>query len=300
MAETSFPLVGADLTDPAWAQTVGAVGSGIIDDWGNPYAITINTNDTVTIRPSTTSGAARAVVNGFGHSMDAAVTLPIPAVSAKTQYNIGLLYDPANAAQPVSLVVLKGTTVPLTTGQKFLPFYVFVRYSGQTLAAATLFSPKPRLRNTLYMGSDTDLQQISPLLFLYCTEVVLPGKTYLAKGSTTNPTWELQTATSTTGTVAAASGFKIVSDTLLSREDDVVELYIHATGAFPHTYQKFATVPAGFRPAQAVRAAVLLSGQDFPEPGGISVGTDGSLNFYGGAATSKHNDLAGFVKFKAA
>lgn len=297
MAETSFPIVGADLTDPAWGQTVGAVGNGIIDDWGNPYGITVNTNDTVTIRPSST-GSAKAVVNGFGHAMDSTKTLPVPAVTSKTQYNIGLLYDPKNAALPVSLVVLKGTTVPLTDGQDFLPLYVIVRSSGQTLTAAALYDPKPRLRNTLYVASANDLLMMSPLLFPYCTEVVTTSGTYIAKGSTSNPVWELQTAVPAKGTVSAASGYKISPATYLQKQDGLVELYLAATGSFPRTNKRFATIPSGFRPAQSIITGALLTGQDFPEAAGLSIGTDGAIVFYGASGT--HNSIGGFVKYKAA
>lgn len=191
MAETSFPLTGADLKDDQWAQAVGASGSGVLDDWGNPYALTINTNDTITLRPST-SGAARAVVNGFGHRMDSTKSLSLPAVSSKTQYNVGLLYDPKNAALPVSAVVLKGATVPLSDGQVFCPLYTFIRSAGQTLAAATLLTVKPRIQPQLLMASSEALLATSPLLFLYGTEVECTdlGRSYRAAGSTTSPRWE--------------------------------------------------------------------------------------------------------------
>ncbi|MBF4603770.1 hypothetical protein [Curtobacterium sp. VKM Ac-2884] len=191
MTETSFPLAGQDLKDDAWAQTVGAFGSGVLDDWGNPYALDININDTVTIRPST-SGVARAVVNGFGHRLDAPKNLPIPAVSGATWYNIGLLYDPENALLPVSLVVLKGTTVPLDTGQEFCPLYTIIRYAGQTLAAAKLLRVLPRVQPQLLMASSEALLAQSPLLFLYGTEVECTdvGRTYRAAGSPASPRWE--------------------------------------------------------------------------------------------------------------
>jgi len=191
MTETAFPIVGSDLTDAAWGQTVGATGNGILDDWGGPYSMVVNTNDTVTIKRSTRSGVARAVVNGFGHQIDADVTLTVPAVTTSTRYHIGLLYDPSNAALPVKLVVLKGATVPLSAGQFFLPLYIFVRGAGQTLAAATLYSPKPRIQPRMIVASADDLQQMDPTLFLYGTEILATGtrRTYRASGSFANPTW---------------------------------------------------------------------------------------------------------------
>lgn len=191
MTESSFPVVGQDLTDAAWGQTVGATSNGVLDDWGSPYAIVVNTNDTVTIKRSTRSGFARAVVSGFGHQMDADVTLSVPAVTSTTKYHVGLLHDPANTALPVRLAVLKGTTVPLTAAQDFLPLYIFVRQSGQTLAAAKLYSPRPRVQPRMIVASPDDLQQMDPTLFLYGTEILASStrRTYRAAGSLASPTW---------------------------------------------------------------------------------------------------------------
>lgn len=193
MTETSFPIVDKKLTDAAWGQAVGTSGDGVLDDWGGPYAITVNTNDTVTIRVSTVSGFARAVVNGFGHQLDAPVTLPVPAVTSATRYHVGLLYDPGNATDPVKLVVLKGSEVPLTAGQRFCTLHQFSRQSGQTLAASDLYSPRTRFRPTMVVDSATDLQRLSPLLFLRGTEVYCndTGVSYRASGPFGSPTWAL-------------------------------------------------------------------------------------------------------------
>ncbi|MCS6578263.1 hypothetical protein [Curtobacterium poinsettiae] len=202
MTETSFPIVDQKLTDGAWAQTVGAVGNGILDDWGSPYRITVNTNDTVTIRKSTTSGFARAVVNGYGHQMDADITLPVPAVSSPTRYYVGLLYNPAvrkasdpafdpTVDLPVKLVVLKGPEVPLSGTQEFLTLHQFSRGAGQTLAASTLFSPLPSIRPSIQVDSKASLMEMSPLLFLrgteaYCVDVDFA---YRSSGTASSPQW---------------------------------------------------------------------------------------------------------------
>ncbi|NII42304.1 hypothetical protein E9228_002962 [Curtobacterium flaccumfaciens] len=192
MAETSFPLVGADLSDDAWAQTVGASGSGVLDDWGNPYAIVLNINDTVTVKPST-RGPARAVVNGFGHQLDVTKTLTVPAVTASTTYNIGLLYDPENATMPVLLTVLTAPQLAqLAPGRVFLPLHSIVRAAGQTLAAATLLTLLPALQPRLLSASKDAVLAASPLRFLKgttieCTDVKRP---YRAGGTLTSPTWE--------------------------------------------------------------------------------------------------------------
>ncbi|WP_148067737.1 hypothetical protein [Curtobacterium sp. PhB172] len=130
-------------------------------------------------------------MNGFGHQIDADVTLSVPAVTSTTKYHIGLLYDPANTNLPVKLVVLKGTTVPLTAGQVFLPLHMFVRQSGQTLAAAALYSPRPRVQPRLVVSSADDLQQMDPLMFLNGTEILATDvrRTFRASGSLASPQW---------------------------------------------------------------------------------------------------------------
>lgn len=198
MTESSFPLVGFKMSDAIWAQSVGAVGNGILDDWGNPYAVTVNTNDTVTIRPSTVSGFARAVVNGFGHQLDAPATIVVPSSAAK-QY-VGLLYDRANAASPVTLKVLTGPTVPLTSGQEFLTLHQFDRVAGQPLSAAKRYSPLPRIRPSVTVDTASSLEApgMSPLLFLRGTEAYCFGTSarYVASGTAAAPVWDAATPSS--------------------------------------------------------------------------------------------------------
>ncbi|MBF4613742.1 hypothetical protein [Curtobacterium sp. VKM Ac-1376] len=245
MAETSGPIVGADLTDGVWAQTVGAVGNGILDDWGNPYAITVNTNDTVTVRKSTVSGYARAVVNGFGHQIDADVTLPVPAVTSSTKYYVGLLYSPSNPAQPVKLVVLKGATVPLDAGQEFLTLHQFTRSAGQTLAAATLYSPLPKIRPSVQVETREALLQMSPLLFLrgteaYCIDVDFA---YRSTGTAASPLWRRAQAISAmpsaddnvdTDVTPAAGRVRIAGEQFYTDGDRLVFITVTGTAVGSH------------------------------------------------------------------
>jgi uncharacterized membrane protein len=191
MAETSFPIVGTDLTDDAWSQAVGAGQQGILEDWGSPYALVVNTNDTITIKVSAMTGVAQAVVAGFGHQLDANMTVSVPAVTSTTTYWIGLLYDPTNATLPVSVQVLKGTTPPVTSGQQFLPLYSFVRASGQTLAASTQYSMRPRIEPHLSMATESAVLAMYPMSFLYGTTIYAydTKRSYKAAGSPSAPVW---------------------------------------------------------------------------------------------------------------
>jgi hypothetical protein len=191
MTEYSQPLVGVDLEDDYWSQAVGASGNGILEDWGNPYAITVNTNDTVTIKVSSVGGDARAVVAGFAHRMDANQVLSVPAVSTTTTYWIGLLYDPASTTIPVMLKVLTGATLTLAAGQQFLPIHQIVRTSGQALLSATLLQMRPRIAPTITAPQAAGLLATSPRSFLYGTTVycVDTARTYRALGTASTPSW---------------------------------------------------------------------------------------------------------------
>jgi len=188
MTQTAFPIVGADLTDTQWSQVVGATGNGILDDFGNPYSVTVNTNDTVTVRPSTRSGVAKAIVSGFGHRMDAPENIAVP--TGANTYHVGLLYDPA-ATLIVQLAVLPGVTPQLTAGQDFMPIVIFERTAGQTLLAAKSYLVRPKITPTIDVPFEASLLKTSPLLFLYGT-IAHTGDTdvtYRAGGTLTAPKW---------------------------------------------------------------------------------------------------------------
>ncbi|PCN48029.1 hypothetical protein Csp2054_09145 [Curtobacterium sp. 'Ferrero'] len=297
MTETSFPIVDAKLSDETWGVTVGAAGNGIIDDWGAPYALVVNTNDTVTVKRSYRTGIAQAVVNGFQHQIDADVVLSVPAVTSLTTYQIGLLYDPQNASLPVKLVVLKGDPPTLGDGQEFLPFYVIVRGSGQTLAAAQLFSPKPRRQYRILVAKEGDLDALNASLFPYGTEAYATdlNGTWRAAGSYASGGEWVRNATE--GTITPQSGYSVYSGASLRIVEGMVELYLHLTGSFPtHTARVVAKIPSAYAPSGTVLGTAMANGGDFPEAVGISINSSGNVTYYGGSGT--HNQLGGFVKFR--
>lgn len=204
MTETSFPIVGSDFTSDEWSQALTGLGNGVLDDWGNPYAITLNTNDTATIAVSTVTGVAHAVVAGFGHRLTAAVTLSIPAVASTTTYNIGLLYDPAKTTTPVLLTVVSGA-VTLTTGQVWLPLHVIVRQPSQALTSAVLTTPMLKMQPRASVGSEAALLAQNPQTYLQGTTVYCKDTTnkYRADLVGSTPTW---VGDQVTGAFTPASG----------------------------------------------------------------------------------------------
>jgi hypothetical protein len=254
MTESSFPIVGADFTSDQWSQALSGFGNGVIDDWGSPYAITLNTNDTATIAVSTVTGMARALVAGFGHRLTAPVTLPIPAVSSTTTYTIGLLYDPGQAATPVALTVLTGN-VTLTTGQVWLPLYVIVRQASQALTSATLSAPLVRLTPRLSVSSQAALLAQNPQTYLrgttvFCTDTAATFRASLV-GST--PTWVpleatgslsfagIYSSSSTSPVVLAKEGKRVSSEGLVLGQNTVYNVGT--------TYTAATSMTSGFAPA---------------------------------------------------
>lgn len=162
MAEWCFPVDEQDFTDEQWAQTQVGSGHGVIDDWGDPYNLSLNSGaNTATVGLSSVSGAAKAVLHGFGHQIDQPVTLAL-SPNASTDNRISLIYTPAadaNTPAVVALTVEVGTPT-LSSGQYRLPLWsVSVPASGG-LSAATITDLRERLARNVAVN--TDRPQASP------------------------------------------------------------------------------------------------------------------------------------------
>jgi len=119
MAEQSFPMDGQNFTDSQWAITqMGRTGIlGTVAD--NPYAVAYS-NGTITVSPATTSGVAQALVNGFGHQIDATVSFPFTATGGT--YLVGILFTPSpDGVTPATAALTVDVQVHLTgAGKVFL------------------------------------------------------------------------------------------------------------------------------------------------------------------------------------
>lgn len=137
--EFSYPVVHQPMDDEMWQQVTLGVGDGILDDDGGPYYASVSdTTDTITVRPSSESGRARAILKGFYHEMRQPVTLPLPPVSSPTVYHVGLVYDPLRHKEPggpIRLEVWKGAG-NFSSGRRPLEFYEIPRNPSQLLSAA--------------------------------------------------------------------------------------------------------------------------------------------------------------------
>lgn len=161
MAETSFPVVGQDITDSQWQQIMLSVGSGVLDKGGNPYAMSNvdNATDTLQILPESATGTSEAVVTGFFHRIDAPVPLSVPPVSQSTAYTLALCYDPENATDPIKLGVFKGD-LDRSDGKRYLILYTGVRTANMLLSSVQWQKVLPRVVQMLYVNEAAQLPPV--------------------------------------------------------------------------------------------------------------------------------------------
>ena len=162
MAETSFPIKNAPMSDEQWKQVTLGIGSGVLNEGGDPYRLTNINNATnqVTVNVSTQTGLAQAIVAGFYHRLDAPVVLDVPAVTAATTYWIVLEYSPLRLEQserPVQLKVVKA--LDATSGRQYLVLHKIYRRPNELLTNAVISSVKPRVAPTLQVRDESELPE---------------------------------------------------------------------------------------------------------------------------------------------
>ena len=162
MAEESFPMRDKPMTDEQWKQVTLGIGSGVLNEGGDPYRLTNINNATnqVTVNVSTQTGLAQAIVAGFYHRIDAPVVLDIPAVTAATTYWIMLEYSPLRletSKPPVQLKVV--TALDQSQGKQYLVLHKISRKPNELLTNAVFLSVKPRIAPTLQVRDGSELPE---------------------------------------------------------------------------------------------------------------------------------------------
>ena len=162
MAEESFPMRDEPMTDEQWKQVTLGIGSGVLNEGGDPYRLTNINNATnqVTVNVSTDTGLAQAIVAGFYHRIDAPVVLDVPAVTAVTNYWIVLEYSPLRLEQsepPVQLKVV--TALDQSQGKQYLVLHKIYRKANELLTDAARRSVKPRVAPLLQVRDETELPE---------------------------------------------------------------------------------------------------------------------------------------------
>ena len=163
MAEESFPMRDAPMTDEQWKQVTLGIGNGVLNEGGDPYRLTNINNATnqVTVNVSTTTGLAQAIVAGFYHRIDAPVVLDVPAVTSATNYWIVLEYSPLrleSSEPPVQLKVIKDG-LDFSQGKQYLVLHRFYRRANELLTDANYRSVKPRIAPLLQVRDTSELPE---------------------------------------------------------------------------------------------------------------------------------------------
>ncbi|MFE7605784.1 hypothetical protein ACFU1Q_11540 [Brachybacterium paraconglomeratum] len=152
------------MTDEQWKLVTLGIGSGVLNEGGDPYHLTNINNATnqVTVNVSTDTGLAQAIVAGFYHRLDAPVVLNVPAVTSATTYWIVLEYSPLRLEQgepPVQLKVIAGGSLDTSQGRQYLVLHKFWRRANELLTDANYRAVKPRIAPLLQVRDDTELPE---------------------------------------------------------------------------------------------------------------------------------------------
>lgn len=149
MAEVSFPVVNKPLSEDQWKTIALGFAQGVIDRGGFPYRITATDNVTneIEIGVATGTGKNESILGGFVHRIDTAKRLSLPAVTATTTYEIGLVYDPLNHGTEAGPITLTVWTAPgdTSSGKLRLVLYQVVRQANQNLTDAVVTEWRQRV-----------------------------------------------------------------------------------------------------------------------------------------------------------
>lgn len=173
MAQSSAPLVGANLSDLDWRDSFGEEAGVLSDLDGTSYALSMPTDSNVARVGSETQRSV-ARVAGFVHRIPPKdpepVTIPVAVGGARTDI-IVLRYDPTftGAPGPVRLALIAGTSAGLPVyddappGIEDLPLWAVTRQPDQSLAQAARRQLFTRLAPNLTVPVGSPLPISSPL-----------------------------------------------------------------------------------------------------------------------------------------
>lgn len=189
MAEQSFPIIDSPMSGDQWKSVTLGIGNGILDEGGNPYSLTSisNASNTVTVRVDSAKGYAHAILMGFYHKIDAAVTIEVPAVTTRTTYYIALQYDPARPNLPVKLD--KFTSLNRSSGKEYLVLHRIVRQPDQLLTDAAITKMDAKISSTVIVDTEDAIPNIESVLWGTRVLVTETGEELRAGGSVGARQW---------------------------------------------------------------------------------------------------------------
>ena len=167
MAEQSFPVREAPMTDEQWKLVTLGIGNGVLDAGGGPYRITNldNAKNQITVAAAPAAGGAQAILCGFYHRLDEPMVLDIPAVSSAQTYHVVLEYSPLrveNSEPPVQLKVVKD--LDYTQGKQYLILHRIHRKANELLTDASRRELRPRVAPSIFVNSMDEIPAVDQVL----------------------------------------------------------------------------------------------------------------------------------------
>lgn len=160
--EYSFPVVGQAVTDSMWQQITLGMGSGILDQGGQPYWLRNldNATNTAVVTVSKTTKDAQAIIRGFFHRMKTDMKISLPPVSSPTTYYVVLEYDPLGHASETGPISLKVKTALTTAqGKVNLLLWEIPRLPNQLLTDAVPVQVRPKIAPSMTVDTKEQLPQ---------------------------------------------------------------------------------------------------------------------------------------------
>ena len=189
--EFSYPVVDQAVSSSMWKWITRGQGDGIIEVGGWPYRLTglDNATNTATLKVSSLTGTANAVVAGFFHQLseDLPISLPMPS-SGTTTYYICLTHDPreeGTASGPVSVQTYSGTP-PATFGRTHVVLHTVLRTANQLLTDAVVESFRPRVAPTMLVARESQLGDPSQRLWGTLAMAHETSEWFMAMGSSSD------------------------------------------------------------------------------------------------------------------
>lgn len=151
--EFSYPAVGQAVDDEMWKFITLALGSGSLDMGGHPYNLVNpdNTNNTATLKVSTVTGNAQALVNGFYHRLLQDMSLSFPMPLTETVYFVVLELNPLKASSPEGPISVQvyPNEVNKESGRTHIYLWSVKRKPNQLLTDAEFVNLTPKLAPVL-------------------------------------------------------------------------------------------------------------------------------------------------------